>query len=359
MLINGKRECVYAKTQDECRKKLLALQNERESSLQIKRSDITCSQWFDTWLTEFKQSALKKSTVSRYRGDIENHIKPHIGDILLQKLTVLDIQRLYKKELDAGHSVKSVKNLHGVIRESLDKAVRLRMIPYNVGADCELPKTPKEEMNVLPESKIPEFCQLCEKDEYGDILLFLLFTGMRESEAIGLTWDEIDFTTGYVSLRHQFVRGVYKGEGYEFTTLKNHNSRSFKLPQSGLAFLKRIKDKQDLAMRNNKEWTNSLNFVFTTEEGNFCTRTSVYKHGKMVFTQMGLPELRIHDLRHTFATLSLQQGMNIKTLSHILGHATVAFTMDKYGHVSKQMMEDATCQMEEIIQMQSLMNDKS
>ena len=216
--------------------------------------------------------------------------------------------------------------------------------------DCELPPVDKKEMLCLSDEQAAKFWNGCTDFESGDLLRFLMLTGMRQSEGIGFTWDEIDLATGKITLSHQYVRGQHAGEGYRFTGLKNHCARSFKVPGTVVDFLRRVQEQQNTSKHSDRKWSNPDQFVFTKKDGTPFSRTTVYKDCKKVAKIIGVPRLRVHDLRHTFATLSLQHGMQIKTLSHILGHATVAFTMDLYGHVTDRMLDEASDYIGEIME---------
>ncbi len=177
-----------------------------------------------------------------------------------------------------------------------------------------------------------------------------MFTGMRESEIIGLTWDSIDWDKEKIHLKKQLIRTKERGSRYVFTTLKNKQSRDFNVPPSVIKALKKVKAAQaEWKLQSGALYNNTDGLVFTNKLGeHLCTHT-VYMHFKKIVEKMGLPEVRFHDLRHTYATLALQNGVDIKTVSSNLGHATVAFTMDKYAHVSETMQKDSVTKMEAFI----------
>ncbi len=158
---------------------------------------------------------------------------------------------------------------------------------------------------------------------------------------IGLTWDCIDFERGTIHLYRQLKRDRAQ-KTYVFTSLKNRESRTFAPPANVLNALKTVKRQQtEWGLKAGESWSNPDQLVFTDENGHHLCCFTVYRHFKKLVSDIGVPSVRFHDLRHTYSVLALQNGMDYKTLSSNLGHATVAFTMDIYGHVSETMMHNS------------------
>lgn len=173
---------------------------------------------------------------------------------------------------------------------------------------------------------------------------------MRESELIGLSWDSIDFEHGKIHLYRQYSKSRRKGESWTFTSLKNRQARVFRPPKEVFEALRKVKLQQAEWRLKCGECWQETKLVFTNEVGQHLSMSTIYSHFKRVVSLMGLPEIRFHDLRHTFATLALQNGVDYKTLSAALGHATVAFTMDRYGHISETMMQASADRMQAYIE---------
>lgn len=182
------------------------------------------------------------------------------------------------------------------------------------------------------------------------MLYFLVFTGLRRSEVVGLTWDCIDFERGYIKVYRQYIRSTdLPGHPLQFMTLKNGKTRTFKVAESVIELLLSIKEKQD-NLSASPDYSNEEGFVFTSDNGTHLYSDTVYRAFKRIAASIGMPTLRLHDLRHTFATLSIQNGTDIKTVSTTLGHATAAYTLDIYTHVSEIMQNDAASRMDNLIQ---------
>ena len=184
-----------------------------------------------------------------------------------------------------------------------------------------------------------------------DLLYVTTFTGLRQGEVLGLTWDCIDFNRKTMRVYRQLQKERKPGGGYDFASLKNDKQRSFMIADNVLEVLRRVKVKQtEWKLKAGKNWDGSKNLVFTDEYGHHLSKCTVYENFKRCAREAGIPETRFHDLRHTYATLALEQGTDIKTVSSNLGHATVAFTLDVYGHVTEQMQRDSADRMQKYLE---------
>ena len=184
------------------------------------------------------------------------------------------------------------------------------------------------------------------------MLIVDIFTGMRQSEIIGLTWDCIDFDRGTITVYRQYRKETHYGSPstYGFSPLKNNKPRIITPAQTVMDTLQQVKDEQEaFSEASEGMYINKEGFVFTNHKGNPIPPATIYGNFKRIANKIGCPNARYHDLRHTFATLSLQNGDDVKTVSSNLGHATVAFTLDVYGHVSDQMKKDSAERMEKLI----------
>lgn len=352
LLINGKRKYVYGRTRGEVKEKLEALQNDVYNNIYIDENEMTVGEWMDTWYECYTVKA-KASTRSRYEQDIRLHIKPELGHIRLQDLTCKTGQKFMTRCKEVkGLSEKSLKNIYLVANKALTRAQKDGLIKANPFADVEIPayEEPKKKMRPLMDNEVPEFLHLINGHPFEEFYYVAMFTGMRESELIGLTWDCVDLDKGTIHLYRQFKALRGKSKTYTFTTLKNKQERSFSIPPSVVRALKKVKTRQaEWKLHYGTLYHNEENFVFTNEFGHHLATRTVFNRFKAIMKKMGLPEVRLHDLRHTYATLAIQNGVDYKTISNNLGHATVAFTMDVYAEVSMTMQQDSVSKMESFI----------
>ena len=352
ILIGDKRKYIYGKTRGEVKTKLEALQNDLYNDTYVNDTDTTVGEWMDTWY-ECYTAKVKSSTRARYEQDIRLHIKPELGHVCLQDLTCKTGQRFMTRCKDVqGLSEKSLKNIYLVVNKALNRAQKDGLLKANPFADVEIPayETPKKKMRPLLDEEIPIFLSLIRGHQFEEFYYVAMFTGMRESELIGLTWDCIDFEKGMIHLYRQLKPVRSTSKTYSFTTLKNKQERSFAVPPSVVKMLRRAKAKQaEWRLLYGTVYQNKLNLVFTNKLGGHLCPCTVYNGFKKIVQQMGVPEVRLHDLRHTYATLAIQNGIDYKTISNNLGHATVAFTMDVYADVSMTMHNDGASKMESFI----------
>lgn len=352
LVIEGKTKSFYGKTKAEVKKKLAQIQADLTNEEYLDETNMTVNQWLDEWLKNFVD--VKASTFKRYELDVRLRFKPTIGRIKLKDLSALDIQRAYKKFLNQGLAPKSITNAHGTLHEALRKAVKMGFIKRNVSEDVDLPKVRQEEMHPLKDDEVMEFLEAAKPDRFYDVYFTAIFTGMRQSELVGLTWDSVDFKRGTIRVYRQYVDTKDHEKGRKrvckFTTTKNDKTRIVEPAPQVIDLLRDVKAKQEaMAVAAGEKWENTDAFVFTNKDGSPINVHTLYNHFKEIIRSIGLDDVRFHDLRHTFATLAIQNGTDIKTVSSTLGHATVAFTMDKYGHVSDTMRHDAARRMSFLI----------
>ena len=349
------RKTVYGRSQKDVAQKITEMTNDLNTGVYIAPEKTTFGQWLDIWSSEYL-GGVKQSTVTQYKYNIDFNIKPALGHILLQKLTAPMIQKFYRNRMETAPkggkplSAKSIKNMHGVIHKALDKAVQCRFIRFNPSDACELPRRQKKEMYVLKDGYLEKFLAEIKGKKYDSLFFVDLFTGMREGEILGLTWDCVDFYNGVIHIVKQLKRKKGKNNDYFFDTLKNDKTRDVVPAPVVFDVLRAVKEKQaENKLRYGKAYSNPDDLVFTNELGRHIGVEAVWQAIKRRAEAIGLPGLRFHDLRHTFATLSLQNGDDIKTVSESLGHATVAFTLDVYGHVTDKMKRDSADRMQKLI----------
>ena len=345
---NGKpiKKSVYGKTQKEVAQKLTAITNDINTGLYIAPDKITVSEWFDLWLQEYNGS-VKESTRTQYEYQFRVHIKPGIGSLKLQKISPAVLQKFINQSHENGLSPKSCRNLHGVLHKCFNQAVLCGYVKNNPVLAVQLPRVEKKEMLTLSNETLKLFLAEIKGKAHEDLFFVDVFTGLREGEIIGLTWDCIDFSKGIIRVEKQLKRKTATNNDYHFDTLKNGKTRIVTPAPFVFDVLRKVKAIQTMnQLKNGSAFSNPDNLVFTNETGKHIGVEALYKCFKKRVSAIGCPDMRFHDLRHTFATLSLQNGDDVKVLSSNLGHATVAFTLDVYGHVTEQMRSDSAMRMQ-------------
>ena len=347
------QKSVYGKTQKEVRQKLTAITAEIDNGSYQEPCKMTVNEWLDIWLADY-QIGVKDSTAYLYERQSKLYLRPALGNIPLETLKAHTVQRLYNS-LSQEHdgqpalSAKTIKNIHGVLHKALQQAVLLNYIRYNPTTACVLPKIVKKEIHPLTDRQTAQLLNLLKGSKYEIPLTVDLFTGLREGELLGLGWEHIDFQAGTLTVKRQLRREQKKGGEYYFSPPKNNKSRCLTLAPSVIQLFRLQKLEQNsMRMEAGDAWEEH-GLIFTNQTGGYLSYRTVYDCFKRIVRNIGAPATRFHDLRHTFAVASIKSGDDIKTVQENLGHATAAFTLDVYGHVTKQMKQDSAARMEQFI----------
>lgn len=355
------RKSVYGITQTEVRKKLTKATASIDEGDYFEPTKITVKTWLNTWLDEYCDDK-KWSTQKHYRAQCNAHIIPSLGAVKLAEINAIQIQKFYNSMLRGSNgkkalAPKSVKNIHGILTKALTTACKLGYLKSNPADNVTLPRIERKEIHPLTDEQVKELLKLLEDEEYENYFKTLLFSGMRESEGIGLTNDSIDFEKGTILINKQLQKRPIENGGFTFTSLKNGKSRKIKPAPYVMEVLKEQKIQQEkqrliageLWQGWNTEEERKTALVFTTANGQNYSPQTVYNHYKKLAAKIGAEDTCVHDLRHTYAVMSLQNGDDIKTVQGNLGHATAAFTLDVYGHFTDKMRDNSSERMQKFI----------
>lgn len=347
------QKSIYGKTQKEVRQKISQISVELDTGTYREACQMTLREWFDIWLEDYLIN-VKESTAYLYRRRIELYLRPSLGSIPLDQLDPHTIQHLYNK-LGKEHdgrkplSAKTIKNVHGILHECLHQAVLLNYVQTNPTNACVLPKPVKKEIHPLSDEEVHRFLNEIKGSKYEILFKVYLFTGLREAELLGLKWDCVDFDNGTILIDKQLNKSQKKGGKYLFTPPKNDKSRTLNPAPFVMNLLQEQRDIQnEMREAAGPAWEDS-GLVFTNEFGRYMSYRAAYDAFKRHVAAIGTPDVRIHDLRHTFAVNSLRAGDDIKTLQENMGHAAASFTLDVYGHYTDDMRRASASRMESFI----------
>ena len=351
------RKSVYAKTQKDVRKKMTEAVAALDKEDYKEPCKMTLAQWLNIWSTEYWND-IKESTCASYRATIKNHIIPNLGAVKLDALNAHTVQKFLNslsKESDSHTALnpKTVHNVHGVLHKALAQAVAIGYLRANPTDACTLPKKIHKKITPLDEDTTALFLEAVKGHRFEYIYLTTIFTGMRRGEVCGLTWDCVDFATGSITINKQLKKERGVGGAYVLPlSTKNDKARTIVPAPFVMDILKAQKVQQaKWRLKAGPAWEGcSLgDMVFTDELGRHLIPDTVYENFKRIMRSLGFPETRLHDLRHTFAVASIRAGDDIKTVQGNLGHATAAFTLDVYGHVTDQMKRESADRMQQYI----------
>ena len=338
-----------AKTQKALLEKLHKSIDEYDGAELTEESRMTLGEWLDIWLIEYAEPTVRPSTIKGYRGYVEKNLKPYLGHKQICKITTAEIQSLYRKLQKEGAvnggplAGTTVRRIHSMLHLALDIAVNRHLIAKNPSNDVTLPKKVTTNKTILNNEQLERFIEVIKADEYWHDFFYLeITTGLRRGELCGLIWSDFDEKKGTLSIRRTLHNkdggGYYVGD-----TKTGTGQRVIKLPPSTL---------QLLAERKKKSISRWI-FPNPIHPEDPVMPNSGYHRMKKIMADAGLPNMRFHDLRHTFATHALTSGVDAKTLSGILGHTKTSFTLDTYTHVTGDMHQKASeivgCFMEDIM----------
>ena len=342
------RRSVYGKTQADVRKKMTAIQAAVDNGTYQAPDKTTVSEWLDDWMKTFCSTKVKPLTYSSYEVVIKNHIKPAIGAMKLQDVKGIHIQKLYNGMMAKDLSAKTVKNVAAVLHKALSMAQKQGMIQMNPCDAAELPKAVQKEIKPLTDAEIPLFLEAIDKNPMRNAYALCLFAGLREGECLGLSWDQVNFEAHRITVSQQLQHEKKKGAKYYIApTTKSGKPREIEPPEIAFQYLRAEQKRQaENRLAAGTWWDNPHNLVFTTETGENIAISTFYKTFKKIAAEIGRPDARPHDLRHTAATIAVAAGADIKSVQDLLGHATASFTLNVYTHTSDQMKKDTASRMQ-------------
>lgn len=348
---NGKpiRKSLYGKTAAEVAEKLRAVTASIDNGTFMEPQKMPLGQWLDIWLNEYC-GAIKTGTLKSYGDNVKNHIKPDLGALRLCDVQPHEVQRfingLQRKDLSA----KSIKNIHGVLCKALSEAVRIKYIPSNPASGCILPKVVRDEIHPFEAEEISVFMDAIKGNPSEPLFFVALNTGMRLSEILGLRWNRVDFPKAMIKVDAQLLVKRGKDTSRELGLPKNSKPRSFKPAPAVMDCLRSVERQQkEWRLQAGPMWNNPLGLVFTNEVGQEIPHATVEHRFSRILESAGIEAHRFHDLRHTFTVESLRAGVDVKTVSEMLGHSSVSFTLDVYGHVTKAMQDEAANKLQAVI----------
>ena len=333
---------ISAPTQKELSAKLRQLTEAYKGVDLTEESNMSLSVWLDKWLDEYMAATLRPSTLNGYRRSLELHVKPYLGAKPLTKITAADLRSLYRTLQEAGRvspregqspglSGRTVHGIHTTLHHALKTAMEQNLIPNNPAAEVDPPKFIGAPMKVLTEAQLDAFMKAIEKDEFWrDFFYTAVTTGLRRGEICALRWENFDTKQGTLHVR----RTLHKEKGKPLTTgdTKTYaGMRKIVLPPS-TADLLRDRQKHSCSL-----WI----FHDPLRPELPINPNRAYQQLKALLAEAGLPDIRFHDIRHTFATHALSSGVDAKTLAGILGHTKASFTLDTYTHTTGDMQKRA------------------
>lgn len=342
-------------TKKEAQQSMIEKLREIQTGLLVDTTEMTVAEYMQYWLENYAKTSTRHTTFNVYVQRTNRYVISMIGRLKLKDLKAMHLQRMYAdllrdgaKYRTGGISPMTIRHIHGMMHKALENAVRWQIVPRNVAQMVELPRVEKKDTVVLTKDQVQDLVASAKDHELYILILLAVTTGMRYAEICGLPWTAIDLEKRTIHVRQQLVRT--KGE-YRLTEPKTKSSeRIISLSESLVAPLRRHKaDQAQKKLLIGPSYNRDGLVCCRPEDGQPYSATPVRRKFRNVLEKAGLPDIRIHDLRHTVATLLLEQGVHPKVVSELLGHANIGITLDRYSHVSMTMQKEAVDSLESVI----------
>jgi integrase len=342
-----KRKVIYGKTRAEVSEKLTKALSDCASGIVYDNENITIGEYLDVWLKGSVYGSVRQSTYDRDTNLVNNHIKPVLGSLKLKKLNSAHVQNFYRNRLDTGLSASTVRKIHDILRRGLAQAVDWHLTQRNVADVVKPPRPVPKEIVALSTDETRRLLDAAAEDRLEALYVLAVHTGMRQGEMLALRWQDVDIENAVLSVRRTLTR---RGGKVAFGEPKTKKSRrSIRLTPQAVDALRAHLERQLRDMEILGDHYQDQGLIFTTDTGAPINPSNLRQRSfTPLLKRAGLPHMRFHDLRHTCATLLLSRGVHPKFVQELLGHATVAITLDTYSHVMPSMgdatakaMEDA------------------
>lgn len=345
--VDGRRLSYTAKSRAECHDWLRRTLDQIDEGMTFQGRNLTLGEYIDDWMSA-KRNTVRAKTAHQYESLIVLYIKPYLGKIKLKDLNLRVLSRFYDRLLRKGVGKSNIRYTHRVLHAALEQAVKNGIIGRNPAHGATVPKPKRKEMQILNEQQVGQFLVAASTSRYKALYHLDLTTGMRSSELRGLTWSDVDWIRGTISIRRQ-IQDI-PGQGALTGSPKTDSGiRTIMLGETTLNELKSQRQRNEIerAMAGNSWQENNL--IFPSSIGTPFSKTDLQRDFWKVLSMANLPRIRFHDLRHTAASLMLIHGIPPLVVSKILGHSNPSVTLTIYAHSTLDMQADAVRIMDEIV----------
>jgi integrase len=307
----------------------------------------TIAEYLTRWLDDYVKVNLSPTSYAGYKDIARAHFLPALGNIPLSKLMPEHLQRYYSEKVKAGLSAQTIRHHHTLLHKALQTAIEWQLINRNIADAVKPPRAQRPEMQVWSETEIKQFLEAAKNTPYYTIFYLLLFTGMRRSEVMALRWSDIDFILGEIHINRSLhiLRG---GIPYFKAPKSATGRRTVALPPSAQLVLNEYRERRESEsiMLDKPMEDNDLLFCDITTGEPMRAATVSHAWSKLI-KKTGMRYIRLHDARHSHASLMLKQGIHPKVVQERLGHSSITITLDIYSHVSPGLQQAAAMRFDE------------
>lgn len=335
-LPNGKRRGKTGDTQKEVLDWLTEQRSKVLKGTYVKDEKVTVADFLERYLETVARHNVRPKTFATYKGYVDNHIVPELGRIKLARLRPDQVQEFYDKKLKEDLAKRTVEQIHAILHKALKQALKWGLVSRNVTDLVDVPRPKRTPPKLWNSRQTTKFLEAAKGHMYYPIYVLAIYTGMRQSELLGIHREDVHLEQAVINVKHTVQRIPRKG--LKVLPVKSEKSRrSIALPDTALSVLKEHLKAIDSGL------------IFTSSTGYPVDARELVRHFKTVIEETGLPEIRFHDLRHFHASALLQAGVNPKVVQERLGHSTAAFTLNVYSHTIPSLQKDAANKFEDII----------
>jgi integrase len=345
-----KRATFYGKTRKEVADKLAkALQDKNQGTFVVPHK-LTLGEWLDTWLWDYKKPSLRPVTFDSYEQHVRCHLKPALGTIPVRDLRPELLQHFYNEKTKEGLSGRTVRYCHTLLYGALSQAERNQLVVRNVTALVEPPRKQRKEMPTLTQEQVANQLLPAIADDRLAAAIFMLFgTGLRRGELLGLRWKDVDLDESILHVRQTLGRvRIHDAKSHEQKTRltfqepkTDQSRRTIPIPLTCLTALRMHKAHQAEEKLSMGQAYQDRGLVFSRPDGRPIDPSELSRHFGRLLRRVGLPSIRLHDARHTYATLLLELGEGPKVVQSLMGHSSVSITLDIYSHVNLELERKA------------------
>lgn len=357
--VTGKRlqhNVTFRANKKEAEQRMADLLHQLDTGTFMKPGKVTLGQFLERWLKEYALPNLSPRTAEGYESIIRIHLVPQLGAILLTQLRPEHIQKCYSEVLAVGRcngpgglNPLTVRHHHMTLHRALQVAVKWGLIPRNPADAIDPPKYQRADMKIMTEDDIETFLETARNTPYYTCFYLALFTGMRRSEFLALRWSDVDLIMGQVSVSRSIHQ--LRDNSLIFRSTKTAKGRrTIALPPSAIMALRAHKETQEaIYQKINGAPPAEDSMVFCHVDGTALKPDTVSSAWAVLAARAGLKGIRLHDARHTHASLMLKQGIHPKIVQERLGHASIQTTLDTYSHVAPGLQEAAAKRFDELV----------
>ncbi len=347
MILGKRRSTVVCRTEREAEKALREMLGNADQGILPPKDKLTVAQWLDRWLEFIAPQKLRPETLKSYALQIRVHLKPTLGHIRLADLQRAHVREWHVNLAKRGLKPATVQRIHGVLSGSLQDALEDNLVMRNVARGIELPGRKRRQMRTLDAQQARALLTEARGTRWEALLAVAVYTGMRIGEILALRWRDVDLGKRTIRVEHSLTRSKVIGE-----TKTAAGRRTISLPEPCIEALRAHRARQaEERLAAGETWQdNGLVFctgrigrskTSVTYPDSPLTARCVQNAYKNLLAKAGLPQMRLHDMRHASATLMLSSGVPVKVVSERLGHSKTAVTLDTYAHVLPEQDRDA------------------